>query len=105
MKQLVSAGPDSVGSTPEVPTSCPFCGSDGVQSMSEGALLGIKRAKGSELYPCHITRCPQCGHIALFDSNFLQGLAVAQSMSEPDDRPSDGDGGESVQGPSGTSIT
>lgn len=50
--------------------ACPFCPEGRLESMQEGALLGIKRPKTSELLACDILRCNGCGHIALFDSAF-----------------------------------
>ena len=49
---------------------CPYCSRGHLEPMKEGALLGIKRPEKSELYPCTITSCSWCGHIALFDSSF-----------------------------------
>ena len=58
---------------------CPYCSRGHLEPMKEGALLGIKRSEKSELYPCIITSCNWCGHIALFDSSFQR-----EEIDQPD---------------------
>lgn len=64
-----------------------------LEAMEGTALVGIKRTPASELYPCIITRCRHCGHVALFDSAFVHGLATARELTEAASRWSD-DGGQ-----------
>ena len=65
---------------------CPYCSRGHLEPMKEGALLGIKRPEKSELYPCIITSCSWCGHIALFDSSFLREEIDQPSLPSDVDR-------------------